>query len=222
MTLDNSEPRLYWISGSPPAWRVMLALSFKNIEYISDRLSAEKAEHKTSDYLKINPRGQVPTLVCGDIIVRESIAILAFLDRMWPDRPIFGGDLQETAEIWQWVMDIDANLHSHAKTFARIMFRDQHLQFPEDLAHASTGITQELDTINNHLSSADFLVGDKPSAADFVLYPTLAWIERASARTENLLTNYLFDLDKIKTFKAWKIRIEELPGFDQAYPPHWK
>ena len=51
---------LYWGSGSPPCWRVMMCLEEKGLlGYRSKFCSFEKKEHKSEEVLKINPRGQV-------------------------------------------------------------------------------------------------------------------------------------------------------------------
>ena len=51
---------LYWGSGSPPCWRVMLCLEEKGLQgYQSKLISFDKKEHKSEEILKINPRGQV-------------------------------------------------------------------------------------------------------------------------------------------------------------------
>ena len=81
---------LYWGSGSPFAWRVMLALEVKKLPYESKLMEFSKGEHKTPAYLQLNPRGKVPTLKDGDFAVYESIAIMAYLDRKYPDPPLFG------------------------------------------------------------------------------------------------------------------------------------
>jgi len=59
----------------------LLALEVKQLKYISRLLEASKGEVKASEYLKLNPRGTVPTIKDGDIVVRESLAIMAYLDR---------------------------------------------------------------------------------------------------------------------------------------------
>ena len=81
---------LYWGSGSPFAWRVMLTLEVKKLAYESKLLEFSKGEHKTPAYLRLNPRGKVPTLKDGDFAVYESIAIMAYLDRKYPEPPLFG------------------------------------------------------------------------------------------------------------------------------------
>lgn len=51
---------LLWGSGSPPCWRVMIALEEKNLQgYNNKLLSFEKMEHKSQEVLDINARGQV-------------------------------------------------------------------------------------------------------------------------------------------------------------------
>ena len=56
---------LYWGSGSPFSWRVMLTLKLKRLPYESKLLEASKEEHKSPGYLKLNPRGKVPTFKDG-------------------------------------------------------------------------------------------------------------------------------------------------------------
>ena len=67
---------LYWGSGSPFVWRVMLTLEVKGLGYESKLLEFSKGEHKTTAYFQLNPRGKVPTLKDGDFAVYESIAIM--------------------------------------------------------------------------------------------------------------------------------------------------
>ena len=67
---------LYWGSGSPFAWRVMLTLELKRLPYESKLLEFSKQEHKTPQYLQLNPRGKVPTLKDDEFVLYESIAIM--------------------------------------------------------------------------------------------------------------------------------------------------
>ena len=73
--------KLYWGSGSPFAWCVMLTLEVKGLAYESKLLEFSKGEHKAADYLRLNPRGKVPTLQDDDFVLYESLAIMMYLDR---------------------------------------------------------------------------------------------------------------------------------------------
>lgn len=51
---------LFWGSGSPPCWKIMIALEEKNLQgYHNKLLSFEKKDHKSKEVMDINPRGQV-------------------------------------------------------------------------------------------------------------------------------------------------------------------
>src|SRR5262245_31313713 len=53
---------VYWGSGSPYSWRVLLALEHKGLAYESHVLHLGMQEHKAPHMLAINPRGRVPVL----------------------------------------------------------------------------------------------------------------------------------------------------------------
>lgn len=81
--MASTQLTLYWGSGSPTAWRVLIFLAEKNIQFESKLLSLMKGEHKSPEYLKINPNGQVPALTDGDINVYDSLAILHYLEEKY-------------------------------------------------------------------------------------------------------------------------------------------
>src|SRR6188768_1777793 len=75
---------VYWGSGSPFSWRVLLALEHKGLAYNSHLLHLGMQEHKAPHMLAINPRGRVPVLKDGDYVVFESLAVLYYLERKYP------------------------------------------------------------------------------------------------------------------------------------------
>ena len=79
---------VYWGSGSPFAWRVLLALEHKRLPYAAHLLQFSKQEHKSPQMLQLNPRGRVPVLKDGEYVCFESLAILYYLDLKYPDPPI--------------------------------------------------------------------------------------------------------------------------------------
>ncbi|WP_425607366.1 glutathione S-transferase family protein [Roseibium sediminicola] len=83
------EPTIYTISGSPRGWRVLLGMVIKGLDMKVEYLSLSKSEHKSDSYLLINPRGRVPSLVAGKTVITDSLAILSWLDRKYPERPSF-------------------------------------------------------------------------------------------------------------------------------------
>lgn len=221
----TDRPELFWISGSPPAWRVLLGLALKEIPYISCRLDPSKSEHKSEVYLSINPRGRVPTLRFENVVIHESIAILAFLDARWPARPLFGRDPARAAAVWQAVIEVETALHAPLGTVARILFRGQAADSRDELISAAQTTREELARWERALELDDFTVGDQPSAADCMLYPSIAWLRRAiqqSAAGTEIPANVLKLFQDFPQIVFWGRRVQALPGFESTYPPHWR
>jgi glutathione S-transferase len=85
-------PTLYWGSGSPPCWRVMAAFAEKGIPFRSELLTFESGVLKSPAMLSLNPRALVPILVDGPVRMYESLAILLYLERAYPARPLLPTD----------------------------------------------------------------------------------------------------------------------------------
>src|SRR4029078_12355988 len=103
MSLD-----VYWGSGSPYSWRVLLALEYKRLPYTSHILQFSKQEHKSPHMLALNPRGRVPVLKDGDYVCFESLAVLYYLDLKYPDPHIFGRTPEEAGVIMRVICEYQA------------------------------------------------------------------------------------------------------------------
>ncbi len=99
---------LYWGSGSPFSWRVLLALEHKGLPYESQLLHFDKQEQQSPQMLKLNPRGRVPVLKDGDYVVFESVAMLYYLDVKYPQAPIFGANPEEAGVIMRVICEFMA------------------------------------------------------------------------------------------------------------------
>jgi glutathione S-transferase len=215
---------LFWISGSPPSWRVMLALEAKQLDYTAQRLDASAKEHKSPEFLKLNPRGQVPVLRHGGTVIRESLAIIAYLDQIKSTPSLFGQNSAANAAIWQQMMDFENNLRPEITTLALSVFRDRMAAQATEIAGAMEKMQPELQTLDRALHSQDYLCGATLSAADITVYPTLQWLRRALAK--NPLPDVTQTLSEALAgftgLMAWERKIESLPNYDRTYPPHWR
>lgn len=215
---------IYFISGSPPCWSVMLAMAVKGVAYTPRRLGNSAREQKAPEFLAVNPRGHVPVLVDGDTIVCETLAILAYLDAGYPDAPLFGATPIETARIWQTICDADAHLRGPVGDLSRPLFRGKAEEFADKISDHAATVRGELDPLETRLSDATWLAGSALTAADLIVYPIVMQLLRAAARDDaaplNLGVSPLGE--HFPALGRWCARIEALPGYDDAYPPHWK
>ena len=220
----NQTLELFWISGSPFAWRVQLALAIHNIDYISHRLDSSKAEQKQPNYLALNPRGQVPLLRHGELLVRESVAILVYLDSLYPEGKIFGNTSQDKAVIWQQICEVENLIVPYLRQFIRPIFFGNLEDKKEEVIESSEKLSYEFSLLNDILENKDWLAGDRLSAADIVTYPILKLIDRAATREPAKKLNLdLFPFEKKRPYLGeWLQKIENIPGVLNTYPPHWR
>ena len=175
---------LYFISGSPPCWSVMLALEVKGLAYTPKRLDNAKREQKSPEYLAINPRGQVPVLVeTMSPSVKPSPSCPIWRPRH-RHRPLFGSSPIETAKIWQSICDCDGNLREPVGQISRPLFRGKAADAAEKIKDAAETVRDELALYETALNENEWLAGDTLSAADLIAFPVIMQLMRAVGRED--------------------------------------
>ena len=215
---------LYWGSGSPFAWRVLLTLEVKNLPYESKLLEFSKGENKAPAYLRLNPRGKVPTLKDGEVVLYESLAIMAYLDRKYLDPPLFGQTAEETGLIWRALAECESYMVSAGDKVVRPIFFGKGLDKVEEIEQAAEILRREIKTIDERLGRSRWLVGDKISAADIGVFPLIQLLLRAASKEAARQFNLgLYPLAQtFPNVAAWVQRIEALPNYQRTCPPHWR
>ncbi|HWK74684.1 MAG TPA: glutathione S-transferase family protein [Povalibacter sp.] len=215
---------LWWGSGSPYSWRALLALEYKKLPYVSHLVHFAKQEHKSPQMLEMNPRGRVPVLKDGDYVCFESLAILQYLDRKYPDRPLLGRTPEEAGTIMRVICEYQAYAEEHIMKVIRAILFPNAEGHSDEIVRAMVLIASEARTIENRLSRSSWLVGEDFSAADVVIFPGIQALLRALDRREaQELRSRLLPLEtNYPAIAAWIARIETLPGYERTYPPHWR
>lgn len=108
---------LYHYDHSTAAQKVRIALAEKHLDWKSHHLDTSVAtrEHFSPEYLKINPRGIVPTLVHDGRVIRESQVILEYLDDEFPEQPLRPASAYDKATMRLWTKLVDEGLHVHSR-----------------------------------------------------------------------------------------------------------
>jgi glutathione S-transferase len=214
----------YWGSGSPYAWRAMLALEFKKIPYVSHLLQFSKEEHKAPDFLALNPRGKVPTLKNDDYVLSESIAIMAYLDRKYPNPPLFGRNAEETGRVWRAISESMSYFEPASGRIVVPIFFGTVEDNLDDIAAAVPEVHEELGIMERRLGSDDWLALGRLTAADLAVYPQVEILLRAAGKkaAKPLGLGLLPFAERYPAINKWRERICALPGYDNTYPPHWR
>ncbi|MBL4800961.1 MAG: glutathione S-transferase N-terminal domain-containing protein [Emcibacter sp.] len=113
---------LHTFSGAPRGWRVLLGMSFKGLTPDIRYLNYSEKDHHKPGFLKLNPRATAPTLETKTGVLRDSIAILAWLDREYPEKPLFGATPQEAGIIWQTTTECNDYLRKSTDQLLSLVF----------------------------------------------------------------------------------------------------
>ena len=207
---------LYWGSGSPFSWRVLLALEHKGLPYESQLLHFDKQEHQSPQMLKMNPRGRVPVLKDGDYVVFESVAVLYYLDVKYPQPPIFGADARRGRRHHARHLRIPGLRGAVAAEDRRC--RSSPTRWPKISTNSPMPCTwsaREARTIEGRLSKEEWIVGANYSATDMVIFPVdpgaAAGAGQSGAAAE-LGARFLPMERNYPALARWIHRIESLPG----------
>jgi glutathione S-transferase len=212
----------YWASGSCNSWRVHLALELKKVPYESHLLQISKKEHKAADYLAINPRGKVPAIRDGAFTLAESVAILLYLDRRFPEPALFGKTPEEAGQVLRQVLELVYYLEPALDKVAIPIYRGQ--VEAEPVKAGAQELHREVARLEAILKASPFLAGPAISAADLTAFPFVQQVLRASGKevARPLELGFLPLESAYPAVAAWVKRIEALPGYERTYPPHWR
>lgn len=221
----SSKPmELFWIAGSPFSWRVMLALEAKSIAYTPRLLQASQREHKQPDFLALNPRGKVPVLRDGDIVVYESIAIMQYLEKRYPAPPMFGRTALQTAVIWRAISEFSSYLQEPLLRVAVPLLTGMAQEMASDVRAALPEVHAEVQRLERSLAITGWLAGIDITAADATAYPFLKVLLRAAGKDDaSQFELGLLPLEsRYPRLATWMTEVERLPGYERTYPPHWR
>lgn len=83
----------------------------KGLEWDGVYVDILKGEQFEPGYLKLNPKGVVPTLVYNGEVVLDSTVIIEFLDQLTPETSVHPKDPMERAQARYWTKAVDEDLH---------------------------------------------------------------------------------------------------------------
>ncbi len=215
---------VFWGSGSPYSWRVLLALTVKGVPYESRLIQFSKGEHKAPEYLAMNPRGKVPTIRDGDYTLYESMAILRYLEAKHPEPALFGTSPEETGRIECAIQEWEHYARGAAFDIVLPLFFGQADARADGIRAGAEVVHRELGRVDQLLANRAYVAGDSLSAADLLVYPDVQSLQRAAAKeaAAPFELGLLPLAERYPNLAAWCTRIETIEGFEATYPPHWR
>lgn len=156
-----------------PRW----ALEEIGVSYELVPVDLKKGEHKSEDYLKINPMGQLPAFSDNGIAMFESAAIVAYIADKYPQKKLAPSPQSpERALYYQWMFFsmtvLDASVVGyfyHTQLYPEGKRIDAYAeQCRQDFQKAAKVLT-------SHLQNREFMVGNSFTAADIMIASNLSF-----------------------------------------------
>lgn len=161
---------------STASWRVRIALALKGLEAEQVFHHLRKGEHRSAEYLTLNPQGFVPAFETDDgAVLTQSLAICEYLEEIRPEPSILPGGPVERARIRAAALVVAADIHPVQNL--KVLQRIKALGHGEDAAQewARQTIDDGLAALDVLLAdqAGPFAFGDAPTLADICLVPQL-------------------------------------------------
>ena len=170
------KPKLYNYFRSSTSVRVRIALNLKNIDYQYEALHLRKKEHQTDSYLKINPYGLLPTLEFpSGIIINQSLAILEYLDEVYPNPSILPLNPIDRAKVRSMAYGIALEIHPLNNLHVLNHLKDDFMADEQTIkswfskwVHKAFGPFEKV--LNSDEDVGLYCFGDEPTLADICLF----------------------------------------------------
>ena len=158
--------------------RVRWLLQELELPFESHVVNLPQGEHRTPEFLKLNPAGKLPVLVDGDLVLNESAAIVLYLGEKYPQKGFVPEDARARADHYRWLMFVVTELEQPLWRMAKHSFiYPEPQRIPAEIHNATEDFKAMAPVLERHLKGREFLVGDHVSVADFVTAYTLDWAD---------------------------------------------
>ncbi|MEM9272004.1 MAG: glutathione S-transferase family protein [Cyanobacteria bacterium P01_F01_bin.143] len=191
--------KLYGHELSGNVYKIRLLIALLGIEHQFIRVDLMKGEHKSPEYLQLNPFGQVPLLIDGETILPDAQAILVYLARKYGNEQWLPIEAELLSRVVRWLSTTAGEIRQGVES-ARLFHLFGAKTIDIEVANQKSAFI--LDQINRHLADREWLELGHPSIADIAAFPYLA-----------LAADGKISLDEYPHILAWIERIKQLPGF---------
>ncbi|MET0232589.1 MAG: maleylacetoacetate isomerase [Rhodanobacteraceae bacterium] len=207
--------RLYSYWRSSAAYRVRIALNLKGLNYEIEpvHLVRDGGEQHSAEYRRVNPQELVPTLVDGRRVIRQSMAIIEYLDETYDgETKLLPTTARDRARVRALAMLVACDIHPLNNTrvlkYLEKDFGADEAMRKRWVAHwIEEGFASFEELIVRHPSRGQFCEGDSPTLADVCLVPQVYNARRFGV-----------DVSAYPTIEAIVAACMELEAFDRARP----
>jgi maleylacetoacetate isomerase len=202
--------KLYSYFRSSASYRVRIALHWKELPFEYIPIHLVKGAQTSEEYRKVNPMAHVPALDHNGFLVAESVAIIQYLDAIFPQQRMFPQSPREHATVMQVVEILNSGIQP-LQNLKVLGYLESKRGFTQEDKNewCRTWIGNGLRALEQILSrtAGSFCFGGEVTAADAFLIPQLFAARRFNVKTDDYPTLARVEATCVK-----------LPAFVKAHP----
>ncbi len=169
--LKNEPIMFYGYTGSPVSDRIVLVCKLLGIEYTYIEIDMASMEHTKKPFQELNPAGELPLLLHGDTVINDSLFMAEYLSAN-DSSLLFSSDSYEQAEIRMWhAFDMGMKKEYRPLFFSAI---NRTPVVDSDMQRCLDVCAEKMSHLENALQENGYLVGNRFTYADIVLYTRLS------------------------------------------------
>jgi glutathione S-transferase len=198
--MSNSDLTLYNYPTSGHAHRIRNFMSMLNLNYRKVPVNMRKGEHKDTQYLKLSPLGQIPTLTDGELVMTDSTEALVYLALQYGDEKWLPRDPAGAAKVQRWLSAASAEVY-RGPVLARagvVFGRDI------DMPRAEAEAERLFRWMQEHLADRQWLAADHATIADIAVYTYVRVADEGG-----------LSLAEYPAIERWLGDVEKLDGFEE-------
>jgi maleylacetoacetate isomerase len=203
--------KLYNYFRSSASYRVRIALALKGLDYEYVPVQLVHNEQFNESYAAVSVARLVPTLVDGDNVLTQSLAIIEYLDETHPEPPLLPADAAGRARVRALALDIACEIHPlNNLRVLRYLVKDLHVSDDDKNRWYRHWVETGLEAVERQLQrpgTGRFCHGDAPTLADVTLVPQIHNAQRFDCRLDHVPT-------VLRVFHACMA----LPAFERTQP----
>lgn len=143
-------------------------------------------EQRKDDYLAINPKARVPSLVTEHGVLTETPAILAFIAQSYPQAKLAPTDPWEFAQAQAFNSYLCSTVHvSHAHRMRGARWATEQTSFADMQRKVPQNMTDSFSLIERTMFKGPWVLGDTYSICDAYLFTVAQWLEADSVDPAN-------------------------------------
>lgn len=203
---------LYGYFRSSAAFRVRIALNLKGLDYERVAVHIAKGKQYEPEFRSLNAQALVPVFRDGDISLTQSLAIIEYLDEVYPEVALMPRDAIGRARVRALSLLVACEIHP-LNNLRVLRYLTKELGVSEAQKNAwyhhwvNSGLADLEQTLTTQPGAGKFCYGDSPTLADLCLVPQLFNARR-----------FEVDLTPYPTLLAIDARCMQLQAFQDARP----